>query len=283
MFISPMLLEKREKPFDDERYIFEPKIDGHRLILSLRNGIVRMYTRHHTDVTRQYPELHNVPVRNSSDILLDGEVAYVNPETGAIEFETVMERFMIRKQPKVFEASRNKPVHFFVFDVLQYNGEDVRNRPLTERKALLDEVITNNAHYSRVIYVEGAGENLFKTIEERGLEGIVGKRKDSVYVSRRSDNWLKVINYQYADVHIAGYRKDQFGWLAHYNGRPAGIIELAVPAAHKKAFYGVAKTIVTGEDRNNVYVKPALRVRVRFRNWTKNGMMRTPEFVDFIV
>ncbi|TCM89619.1 DNA ligase-1 [Paenibacillus sp. BK033] len=281
MFMAPMLLEKREQPFEDERFIFEPKIDGHRLILSYSDGSVRLYTRHNNEVTRQYPELHDVPI-DADEAVLDGEVAYVNPQTGAVEFETVMERFMMTKPQRINDGRTRLPVHFFAFDILRYNGEDVRNQPLTERKALLDAILTNTAHFSRVLSVDGSGIALFNTIKERKLEGIVAKRKDSVYVGRRSDNWLKVINYEYADVHIAGYRKDNFGWLAHYNGRPAGIIELAVPAAHRKAFYGVAQSIVTGEDHEYVYVQPRIKARVRFRNWTKKGYLRTPEFVSFV-
>jgi len=283
MFIEPMLLERREEAFDDDSYIFEPKIDGHRLILSLINGKVRLYTRHNNEVTRQYPELHNVPVMPGSDVVLDGEVAYVNPDTGAVEFETIMERFRMSKAPRIREAVNQVPVHYYVFDVLHYNGEDMRGRPLMERKELLNKILENNSHFSSVFHVDGSGKGLFNLIRQRRLEGIVAKRKDSIYVGRRSADWIKIINYQYADVHIAGYRKDQFGWLAQVNGRPVGIIELAVPSVHKKAFYGVAKSIITGEDKNIVYVQPSLKARVRFRNWTKAGKLRTPEFVDFVV
>src|SRR6476620_848114 len=97
MFLPPMLLEKTEEPFDDERYLFEPKIDGHRLILSMENGIVRLFTRHNNEATTQYPELHNVPIEDNSDVVLDGEVACINPEKGSIDFEMVMERFMKKK------------------------------------------------------------------------------------------------------------------------------------------------------------------------------------------
>ena len=92
MFIQPMLLGKREEPFDDDRYVFQPKIDGHRLILSRTSGHVRLYTRHNNEVTRQYPELHNVPVDGCADIVLDGEVARLD-ETGWVDFEAIMERF----------------------------------------------------------------------------------------------------------------------------------------------------------------------------------------------
>lgn len=279
-FVPPMLLEKRVEPFDDPRYIYEPKIDGHRLLLAHENGSMRLYTRHENECTRQYPELHAVPTND--DVILDGEVCRIGRE-GTIDFEAVMERFRMTKAPRIKSAAINEPVHYVVFDILFRNGKDLRGLSLMERKAILAEVLDNNAHFSRSIYVEESGITLFNTISERKMEGIVAKRKDSVYVGRRSDSWLKIINYTYADVHIAGYRKDQFGWLAQYNGRPAGIIELAVPATHKRAFYGVAQGIITREDRNFVYLEPRLKAKVRFRNWTSNGMLRTPEFVDFVL
>jgi len=200
MFIAPMLAEKREKPFDDDRYIFEPKIDGHRLILSMQNGVVRLYTRHGNEVTRQYPELHNVPIEDGSDVVLDGEVAYMDPETGAIEFEGIMERFRLKKPLSIREASIKRPVHYFVFDIMRYKGENVRSWPLTERKALLNEVLEDNRYYSRTLAVDGAGTALFEAILGKELEGIVAKRKDSSYVSRRDPNWLKIINYKYVTV-----------------------------------------------------------------------------------
>jgi len=286
MFIPPTLLVKRESPFDDDRYVFEPKIDGHRLIFSTERGDIRLFTRHHNDVTRQYPELYGAPILNASDAsdtVLDGEVASLNPETGAIEFERVMERFMLRKPLAIRQAAVQAPVHFYAFDILRYRGEDLRALPLLERKKILAEVVRPNPYCSVVMSVSGAGQSLFDVIKARGLEGIVAKRKTSRYTGRRDANWLKIINYTYADVQISGYRKDQFGWLAQYNGRPAGIIELAVPTEHKRAFYGIAAQLKTGEDRDYVYLEPRINVRVRFRNWTRKGLLRSPEFVEFVV
>lgn len=280
--MAPMLLGKREDPFDDDLYVFQPKIDGHRLILARTTGQVRLYTRHNTDVTRQYPELHNVPVIDGVDIVLDGEVARMD-ETGWIDFELVMKRFGLKSDRKINAAVRTMPVHYYVFDVLHYNGADVRGWPLTDRLSLLSSILTPNPFYSEMLTVMGEGKALFDSIKDRHLEGIVAKRKDSVYVGRRSNDWLKIINYQYADVHIAGWRKEEFGWLAQIDGRPAGVIELAVPPEHKRAFYGVASTIVTGEDRNFVYVQPRIKARVRFRNYYKSGMLRSPEFVNFVL
>ncbi|MMZ50327.1 putative DNA ligase-like protein [compost metagenome] len=129
---------------------------------------------------------------------------------------------------------------------------------------------------------------MFAQIEARGMEGVVAKRKESTYVSRRSASWQKVINWSYADVFITGYRKEEFGWLAgvpNESGkiRPSGIIELGATPTHKKAFYGVSKSLITGEDREYVYVEPRIRARVKMRNWTKAGLLRSPVFTEFIV
>ena len=140
-----------------------------------------------------------------------------------------------------------------------------------------------NVYYSHSLVVPGEGKRLFAAIQDKRMDGIVAKWADSLYVGRRSDHWQKVINYTYATVQLSGYRKDQFGWLAHYQGRPVGVIELAVPAMHRQAFYKVAGRLKTGEDRNHVYLDPQISARVRFRNWTRSGMLRSPEFVEFIV
>lgn len=104
----------------------------------------------------------------------------------------------------------------------------------------------------------------------RKTEGIIAKRKDGRYhADKRTADFVKVINYPYVDVQIAGWRKGDFGRLAHYNSRPVGVIELGVTPSHKQAFYDVAKPLITGEDREFVYVQPLIKARVKFRNWTK--------------
>ncbi|MFB4326378.1 ATP-dependent DNA ligase [Priestia sp. BR_2] len=288
MFIDPMLLETSPAPFSDTRFIFEPKIDGHRLIFSQKNGVVRLYTRHNNDCTRQYPEIASALFPH--DIVFDGEISCVDPVTGNSDFEAVMTRFQAKKTDKITALAGTLPSTFVMFDVLQYNGKDLRRLPLLQRKEILASVPLPSASFGIVPHIEGAGEVLFEQIEARAMEGVVGKRKDSVYeTGRRSNNWRKVINWSYADVFITGYRKEEFGWLAavpaldNAKMRPAGIIELGANPTHKKAFYNVVKPLITGEDRNFVYVEPRIRARVKMRNWTRSGMLRSPVFTEFIV
>lgn len=284
MYISPMLLEKNDTPFNSSAHIFEPKIDGHRLILSHMKNETRLWTRHHNECTRQYPELWDVPV--DGDVILDGEVCALDQEAGAVDFELVMERFQLKKHDKIQAAAMRRPVHFVVFDILFHNGKDLRGLPLLKRKSILKSVLNPNEFFTPIMHIDDNGEDLYRLICKRKMEGIVAKLKDSTYLSRRSHDWLKIVRYEEAEVFISGYKKDDFGWLAcvEENGkkRPAGIIELGVPSKHKKAFYGIAKQIITSEDKNFVYLEPLIKAKVKMRNWTRNGMLRTPSFVDFI-
>ncbi|WP_127581000.1 ATP-dependent DNA ligase [Paenibacillus koleovorans] len=286
MFISPMLLETSQSAFSHPDYIFEPKIDGHRLILSRQGGDTRLYTRHHNDCTMKYPELFDLAEDN---IVLDGEVACVDRLTGAIDFESVMERFSARKAEKVLRPSATLPANYIVFDVLRYKGQDLRGWPLMRRKQLLSSIDFSNPRISVVPYIEREGKRLFAEMVDRQLEGMVAKRKESAYVTgQRSPAWQKVINWSYSEVVLTGWKKSEFGWLAAITDpagryRPAGVIELGVTPTQKQAFYSVIRPFVTGEDRDHVYVEPWIRAKVKMRNWTKRGLLRSPVFVEFVV
>lgn len=286
MFISPMLLQTAAAPFSHSDYIFEPKIDGHRLIYSQQSEKVRLYTRHDNDCTRQYPELQ-LPF--DDDVILDGEVACVDPATGVSDFESVMSRFQSRRADKILKLTATLLAYYAIFDILQYKGQDLRGLPLLCRKEILAGLSLPSSSYGIVPYIDGAGEALFEQIKTRGMEGVVAKRKNSIYeTGRRSHAWQKVINWTYAEVFITGYRKQEFGWLAAVPSgtsdklRPAGIIEFGASPLHKQAFRGVAGQLVTGEDKEFVHLEPRLRAKVRMRNWTKSGMLRTPVFEQFI-
>lgn len=286
MFINPMLLATAPKPFSDPHFIYEPKIDGHRLIFSQQGDVIRLYTRHSNDCTRQYPELQ-LPFDH--DVILDGEVACVDPATGVSDFEAVMTRFQAKRSEKIKRLTAEQPAYFAIFDILMYKGKDLRRLSLLKRKEILSELELPSASFGIVPHIEGAGEALFAQIQTRGMEGVVGKRASSVYeTGRRSDNWRKVINWTHADVYITGYKKAEFGWLAGVEDsrgrvRPAGVIEFGVGPMEKKAFYCVSKALVTGEDRDFVYVEPRIKASVKMRNWTRAGMLRSPVFEKFLI
>ncbi|MFD2752397.1 ATP-dependent DNA ligase [Virgibacillus siamensis] len=279
-----MLLETAYEPFSDDKYIFEPKIDGHRLIYSQVAGKTKLYTRHRTECLRQYPEL--LEGSFDKDIVLDGEVAVADPETGRVDFELVMKRFLARKEDKINLLTHTLPVTYVVFDILHYDGKDTRKLPLHERKALLQEIPFPNTRMGKTPFVQGSGEALFKQMELTNMEGMVGKRLDSSYVGRRSADWLKVINWTYEDVIIMGYRKGEFGWLAGIrqpNGEVtyAGLIRFGVSPKDKQELYKISNKIKTGETADFVYLEPIIGAQVKIRNWTRAGKLRDPVFVKF--
>ncbi|OMD64879.1 hypothetical protein BSK48_24010 [Paenibacillus odorifer] len=201
-----------------------------------------------------------------------------------------MSRFQARRADKITQLTGTLPAYYAIFDILMYKDQDLRGLPLMSRKEILAGLTLPSDSFGVAPHVEGAGEALFEQIETRGKEGIVGKRKNSVYeTGRRSHAWQKVINWTYADVFITEYRKQEFGWLAAVPSstsrklRPAGIIELGASPIHKQAFRVVAPQLIKGEDKELVHLEPRLRAKVRMRNWSKSGMLRSPVFTEFIV
>jgi DNA ligase 1 len=275
MFISPMLLHKTDTPFDHDDYVSELKMDGFRLIYSNIED-KKLYTRHNTDITTRFPELLNLDIPTGT--VLDGEVV-VTDSTGKPDFEAVMSRFSVFNSDKVKYLAKHEPVSFVVFDVLYHKGEKVTHLPLYKRKEILDEIIPfNTPILSKVMSIEGSGTALFELIKEQNLEGIVLKRKDSTYeIGKRSYSWLKVINYQYRNVMVNGYRKDKFGWLLSYeDDKYAGIMELGVPKEIRNEIYQLSKI---DENDDFVFIQP-VSCNVKYRNITKAGLLRLPSYIS---
>jgi DNA ligase 1 len=118
--------------------------------------------------------------------VLDGEVACIDLASGSINFEMIQQRFQLKKSAAIQQAAMRQPLTFFAFDILRYKGEDLRGRPLMERKAILNEVLTDNIHFNKVISIVGSGVALFEMIKQKHLEGMVAKVKETL--SKREAN-----------------------------------------------------------------------------------------------
>ncbi|MCM2531722.1 ATP-dependent DNA ligase [Neobacillus pocheonensis] len=272
MFISPMLLHKIDHPFDDDNYITELKLDGFRTIWTKFDNKIRIYTRHKNEITSKFPELVNIPLSNGT--VLDGEII-VTDSQGKPDFEAVMERFMSSKS--------EHQISFSVFDIIYFNGEKITNLPLLERKEILEEVIPEDTPLlNKVQWIEGNGEQYFELVKQHELEGIVQKKANSKYqINKRSHDWLKVINYHYENVYISGLRKDEFGLLLKFeDGKYAGLMEF-MPTPNRKEFYKQYGDFVVEENDKFVYLDPKLKLKVKYRNLTKKGLLRIPSFVEW--
>ncbi|MFK3936599.1 ATP-dependent DNA ligase [Alkalihalobacillus sp. NPDC078783] len=276
MFVSPMLLQSNPVPPDDEKeWITELKLDGHRMILSRFDGKTTLYTRHNNNVTLMYPEIASIDIKDGT--ILDGELIALD-SNGKPDFEMLQ----LRSRSKKLINSVN--IQFVAFDILYHGNEKVMFKPLTLRKELIPTVIPNDQHFVVAHnYIEGNAATYFDLVSKMDLEGIVVKNPNSLYKKNtRSKEWLKVINYSYEEVFLSGYRKDDFGILAvDENGKCLGTIEhMGIPA--RKEFYKKAKDLITGEDKKYVYIKPTLKCKVKYRNLTKNGLLRIPVFMEWL-
>ncbi|MCY9003294.1 RNA ligase family protein [Peribacillus frigoritolerans] len=275
MFISPMLLHKTEQPLEDDGFITELKLDGIRLILSKFNDQIKLYTRHNNEVTMNFPEFLQLDIPDGT--ILDGEII-VTDRQGKPDFEAMMERFQSKKS--------EHSIQYCVFDVIYHNGQKVTHLPLHERKELLDKIVEDTDLICKVRWMYGNSPAYFNLVKQQGLEGIVQKKANSQYqINKRSHDWLKVINYQYTDAVITGLRKDEFGLLLgiEKNDRikPAGIMEFITPAARKQ-LYNQYQDLIVDENSKFIYLDPKIKCRVKFRNYTKNGLLRIPSFVEYI-
>ncbi|MGG0878078.1 ATP-dependent DNA ligase [Bacillus inaquosorum] len=268
MFISPMLLESTKDPFDDDSYITELKFDGIRLELSKFNNQIKLYTRHKNEVSSKFPELLNLDVPDGT--VLDGEVIVIGAD-GSPDFEAVMERFMSNKSPH--------KIVYCIFDVIYSNGQSIASKPLTQRKEALKALEINHSNAFVLEGIKGNGVSYFSMVKEKGLEGIVLKKANSLYeIGRRSKNWIKVINYDFTEVLITGYTQKDIKFLLTYqDGTPAGMMEF-MPKSERHKFHSVK--IITSETEDFVFIEPiSCKVKHRFR--TKHGKLRLPSFVSW--
>ena len=266
-----MLLQSMDSPPEDHiEWITELKLDGHRMILSRFNGTTKLFTRHHNDVTWLYPELLEYEIDDGT--MLDGELIAVDSE-GKPDFEILQLRSRSRK---------NKAhLQFVAFDILFSNYKQVTSIPLSERKKLLAVSIPEDQQTLVVHnFIIGMATSYFHLIEENQLEGIVVKNPESIYKPNvRSNVWYKIINYMYIDVVVTKVRKSKFGLVATDTlGKYLGIIEFASTPI-RKTFYTKMDPIT--ESNDYVEIKPIL-CKVKFRNWTKNNLLRIPVLIEII-
>ncbi|WP_237391840.1 RNA ligase family protein [Paenibacillus dendrobii] len=270
-----MLLEHAadNKPFDNDSYITELKLDGIRLIVSNMDR-VRLYTRHNNEITANFPELVD-NIDTPKGTILDGELI-VTGDDGKPDFQAMMERFKSKK-------SKHK-VTFCAFDIIKYEHKDMNILPLIERKEALESSFSDNQFYTKTKYIYGNGINYFDLVKEQKLEGVVLKQASSKYeIGKRSSVWQKVVAYEMDELYIAGYRKDEFGWLLSNGERIVGVMELGVGPTERKAGYKIFQQLKAGETKDTVYLQPLIKCVVKHRGYTKNNLLRLPVFDKFVV
>ncbi len=302
--IHPMLATLIDKPFDGPDWLYELKWDGYRAITFLEGGSVRLVSRNQNEMTAAYPELHSIPdFLKARSAILDGEIVAMD-EQGRPSFSLMQQRTGVGEGGRRIRRTRDDiPVVYYVFDLLYLDGYNLMQAELEQRKALLASILTpcDLIHYSD--HYLGSGKALFEAAQERNLEGIVAKRRSSLYVQKRSTDWLKIKIVKRQECVIGGYTDprgsrenfgsivlglyDEQGQLIHIGHAGSGFTEQSHAALWKQLhaletkhspFFGKVEST-----RPVHFVKPKLVAEIKFSEWTHEGQsggvkMRAPVF-----
>ncbi len=293
--LSPMLATPG-KPFSDPRWVFELKYDGYRLLAEKRAGETTLYSRAGHDFTATFPEIAEiVAALPFSHFIIDAEVVVLDAR-GNPSFSLLQKRGRLTRRADVARAALELPTSIYAFDLLAFEGFDLRALPLIERKGALRGLlpVSGALRYSEHFVEQGVA--MFEEAERLGAEGIIGKRAASPYVSKRSADWIKINAAKSDDFVVVGYMPPKQGGkgfgallLAQYqNGtltyagragsgfaaRDFAVLEpllAAKPAAEPPA--GAAL------ERGAVWLADGPVVQVKFKQRTPDGNLRQPVFM----
>jgi bifunctional non-homologous end joining protein LigD len=288
-----------DKPFSNPDWLFEIKWDGERALSFVRDGEVELRSRSGREITQEYPELKELPKRlNARKAILDGEIVVLD-EAGRSDFMRIQQRFgVLNPSPRL---QQTVPVTYYAFDLLYYDGYDLRNVVLESRKELLRRLLTASDRVRFSDHQNEKGIELYEVARQQGLEGIIAKRRDSIYPGKRSSLWLKFKIVQDIDVVIGG-------WTAPRNSREhfGALLTGLYDGGGNLEYIGSVGTGFTQDLLNSIYktlqglqvrdcpfrvqpklkealhwVKPQLVARVKFGQWTHDKKLRQPVFLGF--
>ncbi len=297
--LSPMMACLADAPPDGAGWLYEIKWDGVRALCFVEDGHLQIYSRNGNRCTQQYPELsvlpHYVKARNA---ILDGEIAVLD-DKGRPRFNLIQPRISVSDPNSIAHLSRSTPVNLFLFDVLYLDGYDLRAVPLLERKRVLTEMVTPSDRIRTSDYFETNGREMLEAARQTGLEGIIAKRAQSKYESRRSPDWLKVKATNEQEFVIGGFTHgersffsslvlgvhDEHGKLVHAGQVGTGfneknlrdVYERLEPLITTKSPF--AKPITNRLGRDVTWVKPELVAQIKYLEFTPDGLLRAPVFL----
>lgn len=281
---------------DGPNWSFEVKWDGMRLLADVEDGRLRLSTRTERDVTSHFPELAGV-AGLAPDVLLDGEVVVL--ADGVPSFAALGERIHGPLDPA---AARLRPVTLMVFDVLRLYGVSLLDRTLDDRRATLERLDVAGLPAVALSPTYSDGAALLAAIGQRGMEGVVAKRRDSPYrPGQRSPAWVKVTRRRSQTALVAGWRPERGG------SARVGALLLAVPdGAGVLRYAGRVGSGLAGERTQRLLVErlaavatdaapfadrvpradaadarwcaPVLVVEVEHLGWTAGRRLRQPVF-----
>lgn len=285
--IKPMLATNGGEPFDDDNWLFEIKWDGYRAIADLTDDF-QLYSRNGNSFNGKYPSVDEGLLLQNHDMIIDGEIVAYN-ENNLPDFQ------------KLQHYAENSGVYvvYQVFDLLYLNGHSTRDLTLLQRKELLKDALVETPNVMFCDHVENNGVDFYKVIEKSKMEGVMAKKKSSIYTDgRRSEDWVKIKNHQTEEAVIVGFTKPRgsrsfFGSLIlgrykngelHYAGHVgSGFSDESLKKIFKKLKPLITDKIPFNEKPNTnmppTWVKPKLIATIKYTQITKEGRFRHPVFI----
>nr|WP_314584005.1 DNA ligase D [uncultured Pseudomonas sp.] len=291
--LSPQLATLMDTPPEGE-WLYEIKFDGYRIMTRILDGEVRLITRNGHDWTERLPlQAKAISELNLGDGWLDGEMVVLN-DAGLPDFQALQ---------NAFDIGRSKDIVYYLFDVPFLNGEDLREKPVEDRRAALKKLLGKQKKgLLRFSDAFSAGHrDIIESACLLSLEGVIGKRAGSVYQSRRSPDWIKLKCKLRQEFVIVGFTKPQgtrsgFGaLLLAVNEESAGLVyagrvgtgfnqktlaelfEKMQPLEQDAS--PLAKKLTSAQGRGVHWIKPALVGEVEFGEWTREGIIRHSAFI----
>ncbi len=298
--ITPMLASLAEGPFSHPNWIFEPKLDGYRIITHIRDGNVTLLSRRGNNVTQQYailvPDLSRQP---ASELILDGEIIAMDKK-GRQCFQCLQQYLSSFRQSEGRQTGQF-PLIYYVFDILYLDGYDLRGATLRSRKELLGGILKTTSQVRLIDYFEREGETVYEAAVNNGLEGVIAKRIESTYeMGRRSRNWLKVKAMHSDEFVIGGYSVAERGraqtfsslLLGYFDDEGRLIFVGHVGSGFDEQTLSKLKSRLDALRTDDcpfsevprlnaptAWVQPQLVAEVKFSEWTQEGRLRIPIFI----
>ena len=286
---SPMLIAEQKEPFDSPGYLYELKLDGERCLAYLDTNGTVLQNKRKLILNPRYPELTGIHKAVKRRCILDGELAIL--KNGKPAFSEVQRRSLLSNPFRINLASKKFPACFTAFDILYVGDRQITDLPLLKRKNLLDKLVSENEQLAVSRYIVGRGTAFYDLTVKQDLEGIVAKRRDSLYVmGKRTKDWIKIKNLKDEDFVVCGYLEKGNNVVSVVLGQYRedslickGHVTLGVSresfqriAAQKKL--PAPPFSVSKDDKHAVWLEPELVCTVKYMEKTKAGSLRQPVF-----
>ena len=197
--ISPMLATLVDEPFDKPGWVYEVKWDGYRALALVNNGHVELSSRNSKSFNDKFYPVFQELQTWKMNVVLDGEIVSLN-EKGIADFSSLQS----------WRSEADGQLVYYVFDVLWYEGKNLMQLPLNERRQILKSILPASPNIKISDNFQTSGIEFFKLAEEMSLEGIMAKKADSLYYpGTRSKDWLKIKTQERQEVVIGGFTKNE--------------------------------------------------------------------------